>query len=155
MKTQINTPQVIAATLPPRPDRPSVTVRMVLDARTGAYAPRSVLVEHPMVSVTPTLMARMRLGSVRRALVREALERENPQLDAASVRSYLRDRDGRPVPAKEREAPSPARLEQAAVVLRLARLVGDYPYASVARAFGIDRAQARSWARAAQARDLL
>lgn len=155
MVPEINTPQVIAATLAPRPDRPSVTVRMVLDARTGAYAPRSVLVEHPMINVTPTLMARMRLGAVRRALVREALEKENPQLDAASVRSYLRDRDGRPVSAKEREKPSAARLEQAATVLRLAKLVGDYPYASVARAFGIDRVQARSWIKAAQAQGLV
>ena len=85
MAPEINTPQVIAATLVPRPDRPSVTVRMVLDARTGAYTPRSVLVEHPMINVTPTLMARMRLGAVRRALVREALEKAGVPMMEADV----------------------------------------------------------------------
>lgn len=142
----INTPQFLHLNVPGTLDRPSVKIRVIHDERKRSYVNASLAVEHPAVAVTPTLLSKMRLGTLRRDALRVALGEHNPELSGrAPVKSFFRGTTGRAVSEKARLEPAAEHLENAAVIYRLARLVGDYPIQAVARCFSLDPTDAARW----------
>lgn len=151
MTISITTPSILSATTVANSEDPAVTLRAMHNAQTDRYATMSVLVEHPMVAVTPTLMRRLRLRDIKSQLLRQELATANPDLMAiAPLKSFLKGTHGRAVSSKDREGPSTERLEQTLAILRLARLSGDFAAVSVMRCFGIERADAEHWIKAAR-----
>jgi hypothetical protein len=147
----ITTPSIVSATTTATQDEPAVTLRAMHNPHTDRYATMSILVEHPMVAVTPTLMRRLRLRDVKSQLLRQELAAANPELMAiAPLKTFLKGTAGRAVSTKDREAPSTERLEQTLAILRLARLTGDFAAVSVMRCFGIERTDAEAWIKLAQ-----
>lgn len=142
----INTPQFLHLDVRATPEVPSVKMRVIHDEGRGVYVPASISLEHPTVAVTPTLLAKMRLGAVRRDALRTELSEKNVELtQRAAVKSYFKGSTGRAVSDKVRLVPTEEHLENAAVIYRLARLVGDFPVQAVARSFGLDHADAKRW----------
>lgn len=149
--TTINTPQFLHLTVKATPELPSVQMRVIHDARRGVYVPASIALEHPAVAVTPTLLSKMRLGAVRRDALRAALSEKNVELtQRAAVKSYFRGSTGRAVSEKVRLDPTDEHLETAALIHRLARLVGDFPAQSIARSFGLQHSDAKRWVQLAR-----
>lgn len=147
----ITTPQFLHLDVKATPELPSVKMRVIHDARRGIYAPASIALEHPMVPVTPTLLTKMRLGTIRRDALRAALAEANSELSQRSVvRTYFKGSSGRPVSEKARETPSAEHLENAALIYLLARLVGDFPVRAVARSFGLEHSDAKRWVQLAR-----
>ncbi len=142
----VNTPQILHLSARATAEQPAVRIGTILDASRGVYVNASITVEHPAVPVTPTRLAKMRLGGLRRDLLREALAKENPGLtDNAAVKTYFKGTNGRPVAEKVRANPTFDHLQTAALIHRLARLVGDYPVLAIARSFGLEAGEARHW----------
>ena len=142
----ITTPQFLHLNVPGTIDRPSVKIRVIHNESTGVYANASLTAEHPMVAITPTLLSKMRLGAIRRDALRAALGEENAELaKRAPVKSFFKGTAGRAVAEKARLVPTAEHLENAALVYRLARLVGDYPVQAVARSFSLEHDDAARW----------
>jgi hypothetical protein len=142
----IATPQFLHLNVQATPDRPSVKIRVIHDEHKGVYVNASLIVEHPLVAVTPTRLAKMRLGAIRRDALREALGSANTELSKrAPVKTFFKGTAGRTVAEKARLEPTNEHLENAALIHRLARLVGDYPTQAIARSFGLDVADAKRW----------
>lgn len=148
---EITTPAFLHLTAPAAPDRPAVNIRAVHERKTNTYVSASVSIEHPMVAVTPTRIAKMRLGTVRRDALRAALAEANTDLaKTPAVKSYFKGTNGRAVSEKVKVAPTGEHLEAAALVYRLAKIVGDFPVQAVARCFGLERTDASRWIAAAR-----
>lgn len=142
----IMTPQFLPLTVAATPERPSVTIRTMHDERNGVYVNHSLALEHPVVAVTPTLLSKMRLGALRRDALRAALGEQNSELaKRPPVKSYFKGSAGRTVAEKARREPTAEHIENAALVYRLARLVGDYPVHAIARCFGLEHTDAKRW----------
>lgn len=142
----ISTPSLLNLSVQASQDRPSVKIRVTHDARRGVYVTSSLALEHPAVAVTPTLIGKLRLGGVRRDALRAALSEANAELTGrAPLKSYFRGSTGRAVSDKVREDPSAEHLENAALIYRLARLVGDFPIRAIARSFSLEPADAQRW----------
>lgn len=145
-KPSITTPQFLHLSVPATMERPSVRIRVIHNEQTGSYVNVSLAVEHHTVAVTPTRLAKMRLGALRRDALRTALGEENGELaKRAPVKSFFKGTTGRAVSEKIRLAPTAEHLENAALIYRLARLVGDFPIQSVARSFGLEPVDAQRW----------
>lgn len=143
---EITSPQFLHLNVPATVERPDVKIRVIHDERKGVYVNASIAVEHPMVAVTPTLLSKLKLGSLRKDALRAALGELNVQLAArAPVKSFFKGTAGRAVAEKARLEPTAEHLENAVVIFRLARLVGDYPLLAVARCFSIEHADAKRW----------
>ena len=142
----ITTPQFLHLNVQGTIDRPSVKIRVIHNERTGVYANASLTAEHPTVAITPTLLSKMKLGALRRDALRVALGEQNTDLSTrAPVKSFFKGTTGRAVAEKARVTPAAEHLENAAIVYRLARLVGDYPVQAVARCFSLEHADAARW----------
>jgi hypothetical protein len=142
----ITTPQFLHLNVKATADRPSLTVRVIHDARNGIYTNGSLALEHPSVAVTPTLLSKMRLGTLRRDALRTALGEANPELSKIpAVKSFFKGSAGRAVAEKVRLDPTTEHLENAALIYRLARLVGDFPVQAVGRCFGLEKVDAQRW----------
>lgn len=142
----ITTPQFLHLNVQATIDRPAVKIRVVHDERAGVYNNSALTVEHPVVAVTPTRLAKMRLGSLRRDALRVALGEQNTELSKrAPVKSFFKGSAGRAVSEKVRMEPTAEHLGNAAIVYRLARLVGDYPVQAVGRCFGLEPSDAKRW----------
>jgi len=142
----ITTPALLHLNVQATIDRPSVKIRAAHDARKGVYINTSLAVEHPTVAVTPTRLAKMRLGSLRRDALRVALGEANDELaKRAPVKSFFKGSAGRAVAEKVRLEPTSEHLENTALIYTLARLVGDFPIQAVGRCFGIDSDDAKKW----------
>jgi len=142
----ITTPQFLHLNVSATPERPSVRIRVIHDEKTGTYVNASVAVEHPVAAITPTLLGKMRLGAVRRDALRSALGEQNAELaQRAPVKSFFKGSAGRAVAEKVRLDPTAEHQENAALIYRLARLVGDYPVQAIARCFGLEHADAKRW----------
>lgn len=147
----INAPQFLHLDVTATPERPSVKIRTIHDPRRGVYVTASLALDHPAVAITPTLLAKMRLGSIRRDALRAAIGTANAELNVhAAIKTYFKGTSGRAVAEKVRAEPSDAHLEIAAVIHRLARLIGDYPVQAVARSFGLEQADAQRWVKLAR-----
>lgn len=143
----INTPPIVDLTIAATLERPAVTIKTILNATVGVYANAAVTVTHPVVAVTPTLIAKMRLGALRRDALRVALGAHNEELASRpAVKSYFRGSTGRAVSEKARLDPSAEQLENAALIYRLARLAGDFPVQAIARSFNLEHPDAQRWA---------
>jgi hypothetical protein len=143
---KITTPQFLHLNVQGTTDRPTVKIRVIHNARAGIYAAASLTAEHPVVAITPTRLSKMKLGALRRDALRAALGEENLELaKRAPVKSFFKGTAGRAVAEKARLTPTTEHLENAALVYRLARLVGDYPVHAVARCFSVDHAVAKHW----------
>lgn len=153
---EITTPQFLHLTVNGTAERPAVTIRAVHKKALGCYVNASVSVEHPMLAVTPTRLAKMRLGALRREALRTSLAEANPELSRlAPVKSFFKGTTGRTVAERARLAPTNEHLENAALIYRLAKLVGDFPIQAVARSFGLERDDAARWVAVARKRALL
>lgn len=142
----ITAPQFLHLNVQATTDRPAVKIRVIHDERKGIYTNGSLAVEHPVVAVTPTLLGKMRLGSLRNDALRIALCEQNGELvKRAPVKSFFKGSNGRAVAEKVRLDPTVEHLENAAIVYRLARLVGDYPVQAVARCFSLEHTDAKRW----------
>jgi hypothetical protein len=142
----ITTPQFLHLNVPATIDRPAVKIRTIHDARKGVYTNASLAVDHPVVAITPTLLSKLKLGTLRKDALRGALAEQNAELTKrAPVKSFFKGTAGRAVAEKSRLEPTPEQLENAAVVFRLARLVGDYPIQAVARCFSLEHVDAKRW----------
>lgn len=144
--TTITTPPMLRLVAAGNAERPTVTFRVMLDAQKGVYVNAGITAEHPAIAVTPTLLARLGLGRLRREAVRAALAEHNPELlSRPALKTFFKGTTGRPVAEKVRSAPTAEHLETVATIRRLARLSGDYPNQAVARSFGLDVADAKRW----------
>lgn len=142
----ITTPQFLHLNVQATADRPAVKIRVIHNERQGIYTNASLAVEHPVVAVTPTLLGKMRLGSLRKDALRVALGEQNAELaKRAPVKSFFKGSTGRSVAEKVRLEPTDEHLVNASVVYRLARLVGDYPVQTVARCFNLEPTDAKRW----------
>ena len=151
MTININTPQVLTSTVSGGMDMPNISITALHDLRSDKYMVVSLLVEHPMIPVTPTLVRRLRLGTTRGSIIRQQLHEANRGLDKIpALKCYFSGANGRTVARKMRLDPDAAHLEITNAILRLARLVGDYPIRSVARCFALDSTEARAWVNAAR-----
>ncbi|MCY1718570.1 hypothetical protein OVA26_16660 [Microbacterium sp. SL62] len=151
MPETINTPAFLKLTPTVPKGSPAVRINAMFDQRAGSYATANLTVESPVESITPTRLAKMRLGALRRDALRLQLGEENAVLARrAPVKSYFRGTPGRAVAEKARLEPTPEHLENAGLVYRLARIVGDYPVQAVSRCFGLEVADAHRWVRLAK-----
>lgn len=152
----ISTPKFLNLSVAATIDRPAVKIKAVHDDRTGRYVNASIAVEHPMVAVTPTLLSKMRLGTVRRDALRVALGEANGELARrAPVKTFFKGTAGRTVSDRVRLEPTPEHLENAALIYRLARLVGDFPVQAIGRSFGLEPEDAKRWAATARQEGVL
>ena len=153
---EITTPQFLHLNVQGAIDRPNVAIRVMHDQKTRTYVNVSVSVESPMVAVTPTRIAKMRLGTLRRDALRAALGEANVELaKTAPVKTFFKGTAGRPVAEKARLAPTAEHLENAALIYRLARLVGDFPVQAVSRVFGLEKVDASRWVASAREQGIL
>lgn len=144
--TSIKTPQILRLAVKGSAERPSVDFRVILDETKGAYVNAGITVEHVAVPVTPTLLARMRLGQLRRDALRATLAEQNAELTSIpALKTYLKGSNGRAVAEKVRLNPTAEHLELVGTIHRLARLIGDYPSQAVGRTFGLERDDAQRW----------
>ncbi|WP_311245338.1 MULTISPECIES: hypothetical protein [unclassified Microbacterium] len=142
----ITAPSLLSLSVKGTAERPALSFRLSHDVKSGVYTTIHFTAEHPDVPITPTRLAKMRIGSVRRDALRSALSEKNAELTGrAAVKSYFRGSAGRAVGEKIRLEPSDEHLETAGVIYRLARLVGDFPVQAVARSFGLERDDAQRW----------
>lgn len=147
----ITTPRFLTLTPRMNAGEPAVSIRVAHNERAGVYTNTAVSVEHPMVAVTPTKIAKLRIGSLRRDALRAALAAENPALSKTpAVKTFFKGTNGRAVSEKTRTNPSDEHLETAATIYRLALLVGDFPVQSVARCLGLERQDAARWVASAK-----
>lgn len=148
---EITTPRFLHLNAPAAADRPTVSFRVAHNERAGTYVPVAVTIEHPMIPVTPTRITKLRLGTLRRDALRASLAEANPELSRiAPVKSFFKGSAGRAVAERVRVEPTAEHLENAALIYRLAKLVGDFPVVSVARSFGLERDDAARWVAAAR-----
>lgn len=142
----ITTPEFLHLNVQGSIDRPTLKVRVIHNESKGVYVNASISAEHPMVAVTATLLSKMKLGALRNTALRAALAEQNIELSKrAPVKSFFKGTAGRAVAEKAHLDPTPEHLENAALVYRLARLVGDYPVQAVARCFSLEPAAAKHW----------
>lgn len=142
----ITTPQFLHLNVQGSVDRPAVALRVVHDEHKGVYTNASLSVEHPVVAITPTRLSKMRLGSLRNTALRAALGEKNAELaKRGPVKSFFKGTAGRAVAEKARLEPTAEHLENAALIYRLARLVGDFPVNAVARCFSLEHEDAKRW----------
>jgi len=142
----IVTPQFLHLNVIATAETPDVKIRVIHDDRKAVYVNASLAVEHPVLAITPTLLSKLKLGSLRKTALRVALGEKNAELaKRAPVKSYFKGTAGRAVAEKARLEPTAEHLENASIIFRLSRLVGDYPLLSVARCFGIEHADAKRW----------
>ncbi len=124
----IITPKFLHLEVAATADRPSVRMRVMHNQATGAYVPTSLELEHPRVAGHPDTD---REDGPRRPPPRgspqQAQRGERRAGPSRSVKTYFRGTTGRAVSEKARNEPSDEHLENAALVYRLARLVGDFP----------------------------
>lgn len=140
----IDAPLVLNLSVKGTPDRPGVAIRTMLKG--DRYINVSVLIEHPMVAVTGTRIAKLRLGTLRRDALRTALGESNAELQTTpALKTYFKGSNGRAVSEKIRAEPSLQVLDQVLTISKLARLVGDYPSQAVARCFGLEAIDAKRW----------
>lgn len=152
----INTPRFLQLTPQAPAGSPAVSIRVALNERDGVYVNTAVTVEHPMVAVTSSKIAKLRIGALRRDALRSALSEENGDLAKTSaVKTFFKGTNGRAVSEKIRANPSTEHLESAVTVYRLAKYVGDFPVQSVARCLGIERTDAARWIATAKKAGLL
>jgi hypothetical protein len=143
---EIITPQFLHLNVQATSDRPSVAIRVIHSPRTGTYANASVAIEHPMIAVTTTRIAKLRLGTLRRDALRAALAEANVELSKIpAVKSFFKGTNGRPVSERVHLNPTPENLANAALIYRLARLTGDFPMLAIARSFSISPNLAKRW----------
>ena len=143
---KIITPQFLHLNVLATATVPDVKIHVIHDERRGVYVNASIAVEHPVVAVTPTLLGKLKLGSLRKDALRSALAKHNIELSQrAPVKSFFKGTLGRAVAQKARLEPTIEHLTNTAVVFRLARLVGDYPLIAVARCFSLEHADAKRW----------
>lgn len=154
MTISITTPHMIEATRAGTDVEPAIRMQFMLRHQDDAYDTLSINVEHPFTPITPTLMRRLGLRAVKSTLVRQELAATNPELmKIAPIAAFLKGNNGRPVAAKDRLNPTHNRLDEAFVVLRLARLAGEFSVISIERCFGIERNDARRWVKLARRRE--
>ena len=142
----ITTPQFLHLEVKATPERPAVHIRAVHDAHRGVYVTASLSLDHPVVAITPTLLGKMRLGTIRKDALRAALADANVHLsEKAPIKTYFKGGNGRPVAERFRLSPTPEHLDTAATIHQLAKLVGDFPVLAVARSFNLSPSDARRW----------
>jgi hypothetical protein len=145
-RPSITTPQFLHLQVKGSADRPDVKIRVIHDERAGLYTNASLTVEHPVIAITPTLLSKLKLGSLRRDALRAALGEKNVDLaKRPPVKSFFKGSVGRAVSDKARLEPTAEHLENTAIIYRLARLVGDFPIQSIARCFSLEHTDATRW----------
>lgn len=149
--SRIEAPQVLSVKLEATASEPSVALRVMRDG--DVYQNVELVVQHPLVPLTATKVRRLRLATIRRDLVRAELAKHNAELSKGSipVRTYLKGTDGRRPSEKDVQSPQRKQLDNAALVVTFARLVGDPVVRSVARSFGLEKPEAVRWVRLALA----
>lgn len=152
----ITTPALLALSVKATTERPALTFRLSHDPRSGTYSTVHLAAEHLTVAITPTRLAKMRIGSLRRDALRLALAEKNTALSSRpAVKSYFKGSVGRAVAEKARVEPTDEHLDSAAVIYRLARLVGDFPVQAVARSFSLEQKDAQRWVATAKKKGLI
>lgn len=142
----ITTPALLRLHVKPTAERPSVDIRVALDAGRGVYVNSSLALEHPNTAITTTLLGKLRLGELKRDALRSELAKSNEELlKRAPVKAYFKNANGRAVAEKIRLDPTAEQFENLSLIYKLARLVGDYPVQAVGRSFGLIPDDARRW----------
>ncbi len=142
----IETPLMLQLNSQSSPKDPLVRMKAMFQPASQTYSIVSLVIEHPAQSITPTKIANMRLGTLRRDALRQSLGEHNIALQEHSpVKSYFRGSQGRTVAEKSKLNPSAEQLIVASIVYRLAKIVGDFPVLSVARCFALEHVDAKRW----------
>ena len=146
MPTEITTPPILTLRVQGDATRPTVEFNAMFDSRRQTYVNVSMKAEHPSIAITPTLLSKLRLGQLRNEALRKMLGEQNPELaKTAPVKNFFKGVIGRPVAEKIRQDPTVTHLDTVALLVRLARIAGDYPVVAVERSYGLERDDAKRW----------
>lgn len=122
----------------------------------GRYMPASVSIAHPLVPITGGVLRHTPLRAMSAQRLREPLLAANPELlKLPAVKAFTKGTKGRAPSAKDILDPPAKHLEPAAIVFRLARIVGAFPVRSVQTAFALDYSDAKRWCALAKKQGLI
>lgn len=146
--TTIDTPDFLHLSVKGSATEPTRTIEAAWTVPLGRYTAASVTVASPMNPVLTPDLARSAVRRTIAAGLRAPLLEANPHLAGiAAVDAWVRG-DGhraRRIAASRAKHPDAALLEQAALVVRLERIVGGFAVRTMERCMGINYPTAKRW----------
>lgn len=134
---------------------PQLLITATYNSTLDKYHAVSVSFEHPMTPINSTVVRKTRLATLMAFELRSIIREPNKDLESIpAVKKFFTGSTGR-TPAAMAASPSPAKLQEAGLVFRLAHLCGFFPVKAVERCFGISYRDAKRWVRATRALNII
>lgn len=151
-------PDYLTVPIPEGDDHPGIIVSAHYDEALGRYVNDSVSVSS-LSPVTSTRIKRVPLHRlITEAMIRQLGEANRDFLKerrSTALNAFFAQRNGRRVAAKRIENPTRQQLADAMMIRDVARSVRAWPNVAIARSFGLNLDEAKSWVRKARRTGLI
>ncbi|MDP9903126.1 hypothetical protein [Arthrobacter bambusae] len=157
ISSSIHTPPVLHVTVPATAVSPAFSAKAMLDLQARQYYATSITMEHPGIRLTSARVHQNPIQRTMAPVLRGMLAETNKALLIAHplLRKWATGKPQRPVRQTLISEPDAPTLQGAALVYQFAKLAGEAPVKALARAAGIERAQAAEWLKIARAFSIL